>query len=52
MRQWVLSFPFQLRFLLALHPELMGNVLGIVYRMLSTHIIKQAGFNKASAQTG
>lgn len=52
MRQWVLSFPFQLRFLLALHPELMGNVLGIVYRTLSTHIIKQAGFNKASAQTG
>jgi hypothetical protein len=30
----------------------MGNVLGIVYRTLSTHLIKQAGFNKASAQTG
>jgi hypothetical protein len=25
-RQWVLSFPFQLRFLLARHPELMGKV--------------------------
>lgn len=31
-RQWVLSFPFQLRFLLARHPQLMGQVLSIVYR--------------------
>jgi hypothetical protein len=31
-RQWVLSFPFQLSFLLARYPELMGKVLGIVYR--------------------
>lgn len=38
-RQWVLSFPFQLRFLLARHPQLMGG-LGIVYRTLSTHLIK------------
>ncbi len=51
-RQWVLSFPFQLRFLLARHPELMGKILGIVYRALSTHLIKQAGFTKATAQTG
>lgn len=39
-RQWVLSFPFQLRFLLARHPQLMGQVLSIVYRTLSTHLIK------------
>ncbi|MEJ2419125.1 MAG: transposase zinc-binding domain-containing protein, partial [Exilibacterium sp.] len=51
-RQWVLSFPFQLRFLLARHPELMGKILGIVYRALSTLLIKQAGFTKATAQTG
>ena len=51
-RQWVLSFPFQLRFLLACHPELMGKVLGIVYRTLSTHLIKKAGYTKASAHTG
>ena len=51
-RQWVLSFPFQLRFLLARYPELMGKVLGIVYRTLSTHLIKQAGHTKATAQTG
>ena len=29
-RQWVLSFPFQLRFLFASYPELRGKVLGIV----------------------
>ncbi|WP_160190458.1 WbuC family cupin fold metalloprotein [Escherichia coli] len=51
-RQWVLSFPFQLRFLLARHPQLMGQVLSIVYRTLSTHLIKKAGYTKASAQTG
>ena len=51
-RQWVLSFPFQLRFLLARHPELMGKVLSIVYRTLSTHLIKKAGHTKATAQTG
>ena len=51
-RQWVLSFPFQLRFLLARYPELMGKVLGIVYRTLSTHLIKTAGYTKATAHTG
>jgi ribosomal protein S27E len=29
-RQWVLSFPFQLRFLFASRPQLTGRVLGIV----------------------
>ena len=51
-RQWVLSFPFQLRFLLARYPELMGKVLGIVYRTLSTYLIKTAGYTKATAHTG
>ena len=36
MRQWVLSFPYALRFLFASRPEIMGRVLGIVYRVLST----------------
>ena len=36
----VLSFPFPLRFLLASYPELMAHVLGIVHRVLSTHLIK------------
>ena len=51
-RQWVLSFPFQLRFLFASYPELMGRVLGIVYRTLATHIIHEAGFTKSTAHTG
>lgn len=51
-RQWVLSFPFQLRFLLARYPELMGEVLGIVYRAVSTQLIKKADCIKATAQTG
>ena len=51
-RQWVLSFPFQLRFLFASRPELMSRVLGIVYRVLSAHLIKKAGFTRKTAQTG
>ena len=47
-----LSFPFQLRFLFASHPELMGRVLGIVYRALSAQLIQKAGFTRKSAQTG
>ncbi len=51
-RQWVLSFPFQLRFLFASRPELMGRVLGIVYRAISSHLIKKARFTQKTAQTG
>jgi ribosomal protein S27E len=51
-RQRVLSFPFQLRFLFASYPHIMGKVLGIVYRTLATHITKKAGYNKQTAQTG
>jgi hypothetical protein len=52
MSQWVLSFPFQLRFLFASYPQIMGKVLGIVYRTLATHITEKAGYNKQTAQTG
>ncbi len=51
-RQWVLSFPFQLRFLFASRPELMGRVLGIVRRAISAHLIQKAGFTRKTAQTG
>jgi hypothetical protein len=51
-RKWVLSFLFQLGFLFASYPQIMGKVLGIVYRTLSTHITKKAGDNKQSTQTG
>ena len=52
MRQWVLSFPFQLRFLFASRPELMGRILGIVYRAIETHLVQQAGCIRAEAKTG
>jgi hypothetical protein len=52
MRQWVLSFPYPLRFLLASRPEVLSKVLGIVYRTISTHLIKKAGHTKKTAQTG
>ncbi len=30
----------------------MGQVLGIVYRCIATHLIKKAGFSRKSAQAG
>lgn len=52
LRQWVLSFPFPLRFLFASRPEIMGQVLGIVYRVLATHLIKKSGHTHRTAHTG
>jgi ribosomal protein S27E len=51
-RQWVLSFPYPLRFLFASRPETMGQVLGIVYRVIASHLIKKAGFTRQTARTG
>ncbi len=52
MRQWVLSVPFPLRFLFASQPAVMGKVLGIVYRVIATHLTRKAGYTKATARTG
>jgi len=52
MRQWVLSFPYPLRFLLASQPAIMGQVLGIVYRVIATHLVKKAGRAHQTAKTG
>ena len=51
-RQWVLSVPYPLRFLFASRPDVMGRVLGIVYRCIATHLIKKAGFSRKTAQAG
>ena len=51
-RQWVLSVPYPLRFLFASRPAVMGQVLGIVYRCIATHLIKKAGFSRKTAQAG
>jgi len=51
-RQWVLSFPYPLRFLFASRSAIMGPVLGIVYRGIATHQVKQAGFTRKTTRTG
>jgi hypothetical protein len=51
-RQWVLSFPFQLRFLFASRPLITGQVLGIVYRVISMHLVRKAGYSRKTARTG
>jgi hypothetical protein len=51
-RQWVLSLPFALRYLLATRPEVITQVLSILYRAISGHLICKAGLTRASAVTG
>jgi len=52
MRQWVLSFPYALRFLFATRPAVMGKVLGIVYRTIATRQVRQAGYARRTANIG
>jgi hypothetical protein len=52
MRQWVLSVPFLLRFLFANNFKAMTEVLGFVYRAISTHLTHKAGLTKPTVQTG
>jgi hypothetical protein len=51
-RQWVLSFPYPLRFLFASRPAIMGRVLGIVYRVIAAYLVHKAGFTRKTARTG
>ena len=52
-RQWVLSFPYPLRFLFATRPAVLTQVLGIVYRAISTFLVRRAGLRVgAGARTG
>jgi hypothetical protein len=52
LRQWVLSLPFALRFLLATDPNALTQVLGIVYRTISAHILRKAPVTRATGATG
>jgi hypothetical protein len=52
LRQWVISFPFPLRYLFAAHPQAMAKVLGTVYRAISTHLIHKAGFSLKDGAAG
>lgn len=47
-RQWVLTFPYPLRFLFAAQPQVLSQVLGVVYRAISTYLTKMTGFTVAS----
>jgi len=51
-RQWVLSFPYPLRFLFASKPEAIGPVLGIVHRVIAGWLADQTGVDRANAQCG
>jgi hypothetical protein len=52
LRQWVLSLPFALRFLLATRPDVLTQVLGIVYRAIAADLRLRARRSRAEAETG
>lgn len=52
-RQWVLSFPYPLRFLFASRPEALSRCLAVVLRAIETDLIQRADLTRASgARTG
>ena len=52
LRQWVLSLPMALRFLLATDPDALTLALGTVYRTISRHLIDKAALTRATGHTG
>src|SRR5690606_25307061 len=52
LRQWVLSLPFALRFLLATDAEALSRVLGIIYRAISGFILRKAKLERGTGATG
>jgi hypothetical protein len=52
LRQWVLSMPMALRFLLATRPAVLSEVLGVVYRTISGHLLARAGVRRVAGYTG
>ena len=51
-RQWVLSVPWQLRFLFAHDPAVMGAALGVVNRCITSYLFAKAGLTRDGACTG
>ena len=49
LRHWMLSLPMALRFLLATRPAVLSEVLGVVYRTISGHLLARAGVKRARA---
>jgi len=52
-RQWVLSFPWPLRFLYASRPAVLTRTLAVITRAIETDLIHRAGFaRQSSARSG
>ena len=51
-RQWALSLPIPLRLLLAALPELVMQVLQVVHRVITRHLLGQADLNAGDADSG
>ena len=47
-RAWVLTFPFPLRFLLAVQPEALTQMLAAVQRGGSTFVVRHSGLTVSS----
>ena len=47
-RQWVLSFPWPLRFLYASRPSVLTRTLAIITRAIETDLIHRAGLTRKS----
>ena len=52
LRQWVLSLPHALRFLLATDPDALTRVRDVVYRTIAGHLLRTAGLTRTTGQTG
>jgi hypothetical protein len=52
LRQYVLSLPYALRFLLATDPDALTLVLGVVYGTISGFLLARAGLTRATGSTG
>lgn len=51
-RQWVLSFPFQLRLCLAVRPKIMARALEITHHAISNYYRKKANLTKHNGKAG
>jgi hypothetical protein len=51
-RQWVLSFPFQIRLCLAVQPKVMARALAIAHSAISNYYRKKAGLPKTESMAG
>jgi hypothetical protein len=52
LRQWALSLPHALRFLLASNPDALTRVLGVATRTIARRLIGQASLTRATGATG